>query len=132
MHRTFTLVRNNIRKARKKAIDESRSKTKDVEFKVGDLVYYKNHHKRGRLDVRWHPYYVVVEKTGSVSYRIKDQLSGSVTKAHAEHLRAASIEEWEIPTIDRPLRKIALAASEDSSEFDSDSGAEKDFPVRKC
>ena len=93
MHRTFTLVRNNIRKARKKATDGSRSKTKDVKFEVGDLVYYKNHHRRGKLDVRWRPYYVVIENTGPVSYRIRDQLTGSVTKVHAEHLRAASIEE---------------------------------------
>ena len=133
MHRTFTLVRNNIRKARKKAIDGSRGKTKDVKFKVGDLVYYKNHHKRGKLDVRWRSYYVVIENTGPVSYRIRDQLTGSVTKAPAEHLRAASIEEWEIPTTDRPLRKIALAAPIDSSDSDTDSETEKaDFPVRKC
>ena len=48
MHHTFTLVRNNVRKARKKAIEGSQSKTKDVKFKVGDLAYYKNHHKRGK------------------------------------------------------------------------------------
>ena len=133
MHRTFTLVRNNIRKARKKAIDGSRSKTKDVKFEVGDLVYNKNHHKRGKLDMRWRPYYVVIENTGPVSYRIRDQLTCSVTKAHAEHLRAASIEEWEIPTTDRPLWKIALAAPMDFSDSDTDSETEKaDFPVRKC
>ena len=133
MHRTFTLVRNNIRKARKKAIDGSRSKTKDVKFEVGDLVYYKNHHKRGKLDMRWRPYYVVIENTGPVSYRISDQLTGSVTKVHAEHLRAASVEEWEIPTTERPLRKIALAAPMDFSDSDTDPETEKaDFPVRKC
>ena len=63
-------------------------------------MYDKNHHKKGKLDVRWRSYYVVVEKTGPVSYRIKHQLTGSVTKAHTEHLRAASIEEWEITTTD--------------------------------
>ena len=133
MHRTFTLVRNNIRKVRKKGIEGSRSKTKDVKFKVGYLVYYKNHHKRGKLDVCWRPYYAVIENTGPVSYRIRNQLTGSVTKAHAEHLRAASIEEWEIPTSVRPLRKIALAAPIDSSDSNTDSETEKaDFPVHKC
>ena len=101
MKRAFTLVRDNIRKARKKAIDESRSKTKDVEFKVRDLVYNKNYQKRRKLDLNWWPYYVAVEKTGPVSYRIKDQLIGSVTKVHVEHLQAASIEEKEIPTMGR-------------------------------
>ena len=83
--------------------------------------------------MRWRSYYVVVEKTGPVSYRIRDQLTGSVSKAHAEHLRAASIEEWEIPTTERPLRKIVLAAPMESSDSDSESGAKQaDFPVRKC
>ena len=45
------------------------------------------------MDMRWQPYSVVIENTGPVSYRIRDQLTGSVTKAHAKHLRAASIEE---------------------------------------
>ena len=133
MHRCFTLVRSNIKKARKVAIDRSLSKTKDVEFKVGDLVYYKNHHRRGKLDMRWRPYYVVVEKTGPVSYRIRDQLTGSVTKTHAEHLRAASIEEWEIPTTERPLRKAVVAAPVESSDSDSESMDEQtDFPLHKC
>ena len=83
--------------------------------------------------MRWRPYYVIVEKTGPVSYRIRDQLTGSVSKAHGEHLRAASIEEWEIPTTERPLRKIGLAAPIESSDSDSESGTEQaDFPVRKC
>ena len=94
---------------------------------------YKNHHKRGKLDARWRPHHVVAEKPDPVSYRIKDQLNGSVTKAHDEHLWATSIEEWEIPTTDGPLRKIALAAPVDSSDSDRDSGTEKvDFTVRKC
>ena len=75
---------------------------------------------------------MVIENTGPVSYRIRDQLTGSVTKANAEHLRVVSIEEWEIPTTDRPLRKIT-AAPIDSSHSDTDSETEKaDFPVRKC
>ena len=130
MHRSFTFVRNNIKKARRTAIDKPLSKTKDVTFKVGDLVYYRNHHKKGKLDMRWQPCYGVVEKTGPVSYRIRVQLTGSVSKAHAEHLQAASIEEWEIPTTKRLLWKIVLAESSDSdSEFRAE---QADFPVRKC
>ena len=76
---------------------------------------------------------MVVEKTGPISYRIRDQLTGSVSKANAEHFRAESIEEWEIPTTERPLRKIVLAAPMDSSDSDSKSRADQaDFPVRKC
>ena len=131
MHRTFTLIRSNMKKAKRKAMDESLAKTKDVKFKVGDLVYYRNHYRRGKLDVRWQPYYVVVEKTGPVSYEIKAQCS--VTKVHTEHLRVASIEEWEIPTTARPLQKSVLAALVDSSDSDSKSVAERaDLPMRWC
>lgn len=40
--------------------------------KASELVHYK----RGKLDVGWKPYYVVVEKIGPVSYRIRDELTG--------------------------------------------------------
>ena len=40
---------------------ESLAKTTDVKFKVDDLVDYRSHHRRGKLDVSWQPYYVVVE-----------------------------------------------------------------------
>ena len=133
MHRSFTLVRSNLKKARKQAMDRSRSKTKDVEFEVGDLVFYKNHQRKSKLDIHWKPNYVVIEKTGPVSYRIRDQLTSSVTKVHAEHLRAASIEKWDIPDTKRPLRKIALAAPVDSSDSDSESEAENvDYPTNRC
>ena len=39
-----------------------------------------------------------------------------MTKAHAEQLRAANIENWKLPTVDRPLRKAALAAPVSSEE----------------
>ena len=39
MHRSFTLVRNNLKKARRTAVDKYLSKTKDVTFKVGNLEY---------------------------------------------------------------------------------------------
>ena len=76
----------------------------------------KNHHKRNKLDQRWRPYYTIIQKTGPVSYRLKDQLTGSITKAHAEQLRAANIDNWKLPTVNRPLRKAALAAPVSSEE----------------
>ena len=132
-HRAFTLVRNNLKKAKNKQIERSNSKTNDVDFKVGDLVYYKNHHRRGKLDKRWKPYYIVIEKTGPVSYKIKDQLTSSVVKVHAEQLRQAKIEQWVIPTANRPLRKATLAAPVDSDDSNKDSDIEVDnFPSKRC
>lgn len=79
-HRTFTLFRNNLKRARKRQIERSNISTNGVDFKVGNLVYYKKHSKRGKLDMRWRSYYVVVEKTCPVSYKIKDRLTSSVVK----------------------------------------------------
>ena len=56
------LSQTDMKKATRRAMDESLAKSKS-----GDLVYYGNHHRRGKLDVRWRSYYVVVEKTGPVT-----------------------------------------------------------------
>ena len=54
-------------------------------------------------------------------------------KTYAEYLLGTSFEEWEIPTRERPLRKIVLASPVDSSDSDNESGAEQaDLPVCKC
>ena len=132
-HRAFVLMRQHQSAARQKQIDRSNKKTKDHNFAVGDLVYYKNHHRRGKLDRRWKPHYVVIKKTGEVSYVIKDQLTGATTRVHAEQLRRANIEEWELPGVGRPLRKVTLAAplqSEDPSDHNSSS--EEDPVVKRC
>lgn len=70
----------------------------------------------------WQPYYVVAEKTGSVVYKIKDQLTSSVVKAHDEHLRVVNIQEWIIPIDNRLLRRAILAATVLSNESENDSG----------
>ena len=133
MHRTFTMVRNNTMKAKRRAIERSRKRTKEVEFEVGDLVYYKNHQRTGKLDRRWTPHYIVIEKTGPVSYKIKEQLSGSVTKAHAEHLRAAHLEEWEEHNTETPLqmKSVPTNADRDTSASESDDDP-ADYPTEKC
>ena len=40
-----------------------------------------------------------MEKTSPVTYVIRNQLDGVAVKVHAEHLRLAKVEEWEIPTV---------------------------------
>jgi len=125
-HRAFTLVRSNLQKAKQRQADRLHSKTKEVNFGVGDFVYYRNHHRRGKLDKRWQPNYIVIEKTGPVSYRIKNQLTSKVAKAHAEHLRAANVDRWDIPDIGRPVRKATLAAPVDSDSSEHSSDSEED------
>ena len=123
-HRAFVRVRSNMLKAKKTNIEKSEKRTKDVVYKVGDLVYYKNFHKKNRLGQKWLPFYVIIERTGPVSYRIRDQLTSSVTKAHAEQLRAANIDRWELPKVNRPLRKVIMAASLSSEESDHNANVE--------
>ena len=118
-HRAFTLVRNNMAKARKQQLARANEKTEDVEFGV---VFYKNHRKTSKLDRRWKPNYVVTEKTGPVSYLIKDQLTSAVTKAHASQLKMAKIDCWEAPEAMGPTRRAALAIPPDSDSSDEEGG----------
>ena len=77
-HKSFVAVRNQLRKAKKRQAKYADRGTKSMEFKVGDPVYYKNNQRKG-LDLKWKPYYRILEKTGPVSYVIKNQLDGSTS-----------------------------------------------------
>ncbi|ESP03464.1 hypothetical protein LOTGIDRAFT_171401 [Lottia gigantea] len=65
---------------------------------------------------------------GEVSYRIKSQLTGKTTKAHAEQLRLAKIDEWDIPTDEQRLRqaKYVEPLSDSSSEGSASEYSEND------
>ena len=82
-------------------------------------MYYKHHQRRNKLEGKWQPYYRLVEKTSPVTYVIRNQLDGVAVKVHAEHLRLAKVEEWEIPTSDsrKPYRRAAyVVPPQESSE----------------
>ena len=121
-HKSFTLVRKHLKKAKKTQAKYADRGTKKIEFQVNDTVYYKNNQRKGKLDCKWKPYYRIIAKTGPASYVIKNQLDGSTSRVHAEMLRAANIDEWVIPTSTggRPLRKTAyVIPPEDSSDEES-------------
>ena len=44
-HKSFVTVRNHLRKAKKHQAKYADRGTKEIEYKVGDPVYYKNHRK---------------------------------------------------------------------------------------
>ena len=56
------------------------------EFQVGDPVYHQQQQHYSKLQARWYPYYRVTEKTTPITFHLKSQLDGTITKAHAEHL----------------------------------------------
>ena len=84
------IVRTNLRKAKKRQANYADRGTKAVEFQVGDSVFYKSNQRKGKFDLKWKPYYRIIEKKGPVSYIIKKQLDGVTSKVHAEILRKAN------------------------------------------
>ena len=133
-HKLFTLVHNHMKRAKKRQAKYADRGSKPVDFQVGDPVYYKRHQRRNKLEGKWQPYYRVVEKTSPVTYVIRNQLDGVVVKVHAEHLRLAKVEEWEIPTNDsrKPYRRAAyVVPPQESSEESSSSESEGGDPLPK-
>ena len=119
-HRVFTRVSHNVRKATNKRIEQANKNSSDIQYKVGDFVYLKNNHRSSKLDQRWKPHYIVIEKTSPVSYKLRDQLTGNITKAHAERIRLANVDEWVLPPTNRPMRKVVMAAPIPAEKSDSD------------
>ncbi|CAC5394092.1 unnamed protein product [Mytilus coruscus] len=126
-HKSFVL--KYLKRDKKRQAKYANKNAKEVKFKVGDLVYLKHHRKQNKRQANWRPYYRIIEKTSPVSFIVKNQLDGSITETHAEHLRpAVCIDEWEIPK-DKNKRVIRATQyvispdqteSENSSEHDSD------------
>lgn len=116
-HKAFVTVRKNLKKAKKRQKKYADRGTQEVEFGVNDPVYYKNNQRKGKLDVKWKPYYRIMEKIGPVTYIIRNQLDGSTSRVHAELLRKAELDDWEIPRADdgRPMRRAAYVIPPDDS-----------------
>ena len=75
-HKAFVIVRNNLRKAKKRQARYADRWTKAIEFQVRDSVFYKNNQRKGKLNLKRKPCYIIIEKRGPVSYIIKKQLDG--------------------------------------------------------
>ena len=98
-------------------------------------MYYENKQRKGKLGQKWKPYYRVVEKTGPVSYIIKNQLDGSLSRVYAGDLMLANIDDWQVLK-DKDSRKLRDAAyvvppSASESETESDSDSEENLPIAK-
>ena len=123
MHQNFTEVLRQIRKAKKQRTKIANKNKKEVSFEVGDNVFVKNNRKESKLDKSWIPNNVVVEKTGSLSYKVLNLLSKKISRVHASRLRHWGLQ-WDVPKMDKPVRKTRLAAkplSSDSQPESSDS-----------
>ena len=94
-HKSFVTVRNHLRKAKKRHAKYADRGTKEIEYKVGDPVYYKNPRKE-KIGMKHLPYYRIIEKKGPVSFVIRNELEDTTTKTYAGDLRLANIDDWQI------------------------------------
>ena len=111
------LVHKHLKKAKKRQAKYANQNSEYTEFQVGDPVYLKQ--QQSKLEGRWCPYYKIIEQPSPVSFKLKNQLDGTVTKAHAEHMRLANLGDWEISKDKkgRPKRRVKYVASlSDSSD----------------
>lgn len=123
------MVHQNRKKAKIRRNEYANKKATEIKFKVGDPVYYRNHGRKNKLDIKWQPYFRIIEQTSPVTFIIKNQLDGSTSKVHAQHLRLANITEWEIPRdkSGRKLRPSHFVVPPVESESESDtSGSNED------
>ena len=97
-HKSFTVIRKHLKKAKKRQAKHADSRTKKIKFQVNDTVYYRNNQRKGKLACKWKRFYCIIEKYGPATYVINNQLDGSTSRVYAEMLRAANIDEWVIPT----------------------------------
>ena len=90
--------------------------------------------RKNKFDVRFKPYYRIIQQTGPVSYIIKNKLDGSTSKVYAGEIRHAHIDEWQIAkdTERRCLRNAAYAIPPQASDSEtSDSESEENIPLAR-
>ncbi|CAC5398016.1 unnamed protein product [Mytilus coruscus] len=117
-HKSFVTVHMNLKKAKSKQKEYADKNRQEINFKVGDAVYFKNHLRKGKQDSKWKPFYRIIEQRSPVSFIVKNQLTGSTTKVHAQHLKPAPVETWDIPKSNenKKLRKSRFVVPPESSE----------------
>ncbi|MCG8078877.1 MAG: DDE-type integrase/transposase/recombinase [Candidatus Thiodiazotropha taylori] len=127
-HKSFVLVQNRLRQAKRRYAKYADRNAKDVKFDIGDPVYYKVHHKSNKLNLDWKPYFRILEKTSPVTYVLKNQLDGSTVRVNARDIRKAHVDDWKIPPVQgRVLRKTnyVVPPAYDTSESETSSDGEK-------
>lgn len=93
-HEAFVRVHRRMKKQKRKQAKYADRTARDVDLRVGDPVFLRNHKKTCKLSPSWEPYYRVIEQTSPRTFRVKNQLTGEVVKSNVEHLVLARTE-WE-------------------------------------
>ena len=134
-HKAFMLVHSRFKKQKCWQAKYANKNCTDIQFKVGDLVFYRKHARTGKQDIKWETFYRVTECKSPVTYVIRNQLEGKTVKVHARHLKLAKVDNWEIPKTSegRPICKAVYVLpppdiDKNSSDF---SASESVNPQRK-
>ena len=124
-HKSFILVHNHLKKAKKRQNKYADRNAQFTEFQVGDPVYVKREQRSNKLQGKWKPYYRILEKRTPVTFIIENLIDRSTEKVHAERLRLANLE-WEIPKGKNQPRKARYVVNPESSSSESSSDSEPD------
>ena len=84
------MVHRHLKKAKKRQAKYANKNSEYTEFQVGNSMYLKQQQRKSKLEGRQYPYNRIVEKMSLVSFHLKNQLDGSLTKAHAVNIRLAT------------------------------------------
>ena len=101
-HQIYRSVFQNIKSSRRRRNKHANKNAKLVDFQINDAVYYKNLHKRSKLQPKWIPYYRVIEKPSDRTLIIKNQLDNQIVRCHVDQVRKANIEDWCVPKTTPP------------------------------
>ena len=83
-----------MKKANVRTAKYANKNAKSETLEIGDAVFYLNHKRESKLSPKWLPNFIIIKQTGPLSFRIKNQLTGYVSKAHRDHLRLAPLD-WD-------------------------------------
>ena len=132
-HEAFLRVHRRMKKQKAKQAKYADRNARDIEYRVGDPVFLRNHKKTCKLSPSWEPYYRIIEQTSPLTFRCKNQLTGEIVTSHAEHLILAKTE-WEMKE-QRPadkhrtrLRNVVSDEKSGSNTTDKESYSEPDVP----
>ena len=111
-----------MKKQKQKQAKYADRTARDVDLRVGDPVFLRNHKKTCKLSPSWEPYYRVIEQTSPRTFRVKNQLTGEVVKSNVEHLVLARTE-WEPHeplATDNPRTRRRNVVSEEGSSSENE------------
>jgi hypothetical protein len=118
-HKIFTQAYTTLRKTRARRDKHANKNAQKVEFKVNDPVYYKNFYRNTKFDLKWIPYFRVVEIISPKTLMIKNQLDNQLIKCHVDQVRLCPLGDWDLPSDDdinpRPIRNCRYVVQNDNT-----------------